>query len=79
MEKKIKTTISITILLCFVIMFLFDVFPGSDSIGRDIRVALYLIIDFSVSCFSWKVSSGCSLIGNFTKKTIITKVVFIKY
>lgn len=51
MEKKIKTTISITILLCFVIMFLFDVFPGSDSIGRDIRVALYLIIDFSVSLF----------------------------
>lgn len=51
MENKIKITTSVTILFCFVIMILFDVFPGTDGIGRDIRVGLYLIIDFSVSLF----------------------------
>ena len=65
MKKRVEKIISITVILSFVIMLLFDVFPRVESINRDIRVALYLLIDFSVSLFfiegvirfflSWKV------------------------
>ncbi len=53
--KKKKSTfekiIQISIIVSFLILLMFDVFPGKAEINRTIRVALYLVLDFTMSLF----------------------------
>ncbi len=82
MEKKKSTLekiIQISIIVSFLILLMFDVFPGKAEVNRTIRVALYLVLDFTVSLFfmegvvrfflSWKKSEENPQNETFIKQT----------
>ena len=50
-QSKFKNIIHLSIIVSFLILLMFDVFPGKAELTRTIRVALYLVLDFTVSLF----------------------------
>ncbi|MBQ9214326.1 MAG: hypothetical protein IJ150_10370 [Bacteroidales bacterium] len=50
-QSKFKNIIHLSIIVSFVILLVFHVFPGKAEINRTVRVALYLLLDFYVSLF----------------------------
>lgn len=49
--NTIEKVIVATSILSYVILLLFDVYPGKETISQDIRVILYAILDFAIALF----------------------------